>query len=710
LRTATRACTLPRRQPCRPDSARSTTLIPADDASPVGFIRFDFDRERTPAPDEVGFPGTLARLCARALGRARLFEAQREAREVLARSHPATRAAGERVQLALSAGVIVGTCGWDDANDRYTLDARFSECFGPDPSFGGAGVTLGQAIASGHPDDLAMRSGARIEHGNPTPARAIALGKPSADAGANPATARAASTHGPIGPEPAGPRERHGDGWRSDLRVAAMLHEGSDMNRIRLLRSRQAATMTVLLATLGAGACSRDDDPVVEPPPIVSPSPPQTPGTPDTPGPPVTPTLPARAAIDVGGIAPITTVGGLAYAADAHVTGGAASSTLAPVAGTPDDGLYQSERRGEFAYAIPLADGAYRVTLQLAERTPGVTGPGQRVFDVVVEAGEAGEQRIADLDVHAAVGPNAAHEVTRTVEVRGGVLNLATAARTGEPAIAAITAVPASEPPIATDLQQALRGEVLRRLAGSASITCTDAPGTIERFEVGDGFIVFGNRRHEAGAIDRVQLTATDGRSLDVVAEGPVASDRFQFAFTLGTEGRLESLTARLPDDQGVPLDRHCVPTGPAAWGVYDGDARSFVDGIDTPRPAYPGVVMDCRWQGAGPEWNGRMSVSYTAHLLKLEPVSPGGVGTASGAMWQDPALVATPPFHWSVSIDGESTTHYTRGDANLIGKLGRTNAIAIDRDRGLVSAGIASMPVVINCLAPSTPESAVTR
>lgn len=52
-----------------------------------------------------------------------------------------------------------------------------------------------------------------------------------------------------------------------------------------------------------------------------------------------------------------------------------------------DTGLYTSERWGHFSYAVPVADGRYRVTLRFCEghygrRNSGRGGVGSRVFDV----------------------------------------------------------------------------------------------------------------------------------------------------------------------------------------------------------------------------------------------------------------------------------------------------------------------------------------
>jgi hypothetical protein len=83
---------------------------------------------------------------------------------------------------------------------------------------------------------------------------------------------------------------------------------------------------------------------------------------------------------------------GREWDADSHFLGGnalvrttnpARESNLVP----PDMDLYASERWGHFSYAVPVADGRYKVTLKFCEghyghRNTGVGGLGSRVFDV----------------------------------------------------------------------------------------------------------------------------------------------------------------------------------------------------------------------------------------------------------------------------------------------------------------------------------------
>jgi hypothetical protein len=101
----------------------------------------------------------------------------------------------------------------------------------------------------------------------------------------------------------------------------------------------------------------------------------------------------------------------------------------------PDLALYGSERWGHFSYALPVADGRYRVTLKFCEghygqRNTGVGGVGSRMFDVYCngvallrdfdvfkEAG--GEGRTLDK-VFAGIRPTAQGKIVLTfVPVRG---------------------------------------------------------------------------------------------------------------------------------------------------------------------------------------------------------------------------------------------------------------------------------------------------
>jgi len=85
-----------------------------------------------------------------------LAREQRAASEAaLRKSEAAARENGERVQLALAAGAIIGTWFWDLPSDRFTVDEAFARAFGLDPAIGREGLSLAQVVATVHPDDQA---------------------------------------------------------------------------------------------------------------------------------------------------------------------------------------------------------------------------------------------------------------------------------------------------------------------------------------------------------------------------------------------------------------------------------------------------------------------------------------------------------------------------------------------------------------------------
>ena len=81
---------------------------------------------------------------------------------------------------------------------------------------------------------------------------------------------------------------------------------------------------------------------------------------------------------------------GQQWRADTYFLGGNAlvrTTNPARESTSPEDELYASERWGHFSYAVPVADGRYRVKLKFCEghygrRNTGVGGLGSRVFDV----------------------------------------------------------------------------------------------------------------------------------------------------------------------------------------------------------------------------------------------------------------------------------------------------------------------------------------
>jgi PAS domain S-box-containing protein len=116
---------------------------------------------RQPVRGEVPFAGTFGRriydyILVPVIGAAGDVEAVTgttrdvtEAREFEA----SLKLHAERVQLALTAGAIIGTWTWDLQADRFTVDEAFARAFGLDPALGLVGISLEQVIATVHPDD-----------------------------------------------------------------------------------------------------------------------------------------------------------------------------------------------------------------------------------------------------------------------------------------------------------------------------------------------------------------------------------------------------------------------------------------------------------------------------------------------------------------------------------------------------------------------------
>jgi len=105
----------------------------------------------------------------------------------------------------------------------------------------------------------------------------------------------------------------------------------------------------------------------------------------------------------------VTDSKGHVWEADNYYSGGQTSNHFKVVTGTPDADLFGNERYGHFSYAIPVAPGAYTVTMYFAETywgkgNQGGGGPGMRVFDIYCN----GSALVRDLDILKETSPNQA--------------------------------------------------------------------------------------------------------------------------------------------------------------------------------------------------------------------------------------------------------------------------------------------------------------
>ncbi|KKM08325.1 hypothetical protein LCGC14_1725020, partial [marine sediment metagenome] len=84
----------------------------------------------------------------------REIEVRRKAESDLIQIKSDLELAQERVELALSAGAIIGTWIWEVPTDTLTADERFARIFGLSPDRCRAGISIAEATSSVHPDDL----------------------------------------------------------------------------------------------------------------------------------------------------------------------------------------------------------------------------------------------------------------------------------------------------------------------------------------------------------------------------------------------------------------------------------------------------------------------------------------------------------------------------------------------------------------------------
>ncbi|MFT3964692.1 MAG: PAS domain S-box protein, partial [Sphingobium sp.] len=145
-------------------------IVPEDQAKPSdaskrasGAMEMDVEyRIRRPSDGAIRIVSRRAELerdsagePVRLLGVVQDVTEQRAVQRAAEESEARARANGERVQLALAAGAIIGTWVWDVHADRFTIDEQFATSFGIDPSLGREGLSLDQVIETVHPEDKA---------------------------------------------------------------------------------------------------------------------------------------------------------------------------------------------------------------------------------------------------------------------------------------------------------------------------------------------------------------------------------------------------------------------------------------------------------------------------------------------------------------------------------------------------------------------------
>jgi endoglucanase len=147
--------------------------------------------------------------------------------------------------------------------------------------------------------------------------------------------------------------------------------------------------------------------------------------------------------IKAGGTAPFKDSSGNTWLPDQGFDGGdTVERPDAPITGTKDPGLYQSEHYSMSSFSAKVPNGKYIAKLHFCETFDGISGKGDRVFSVNVQNGQ---KMIKDLDVFAkAGGANKPYVETVPVEVTNGTFKLDFISNVENPQINAIELTPAS--------------------------------------------------------------------------------------------------------------------------------------------------------------------------------------------------------------------------------------------------------------------------
>lgn len=153
--------------------------------------------------------------------------------------------------------------------------------------------------------------------------------------------------------------------------------------------------------------------------------------------------LSAQIRINCGGPA-YTDSTGKVWAADSGFVGGSVFPTSSPIAGTPDQALYQTERYGTSAYTFTVPNGAYTVNFKFDEIFH--TSAGVRLFDVLIN----GVKVLANFDIFAEAGKFKALDKSFPVTVTTGKLVITATPVKDQPKFSAIEIVPAVAAPTPT--------------------------------------------------------------------------------------------------------------------------------------------------------------------------------------------------------------------------------------------------------------------
>jgi hypothetical protein len=145
--------------------------------------------------------------------------------------------------------------------------------------------------------------------------------------------------------------------------------------------------------------------------------------------------------IKAGATIPFKDSSGNVWLADQGFDGGdTVERPDAPITGTKDPGLYQSEHYSMSSFSCKIPNGKYTAKLHFCETFEGIGGKGERVFSYNVQGRE-----FKDFDVFdKSGGANHAYVETVPVEVTNGIFKIDFTSNVENPQINAIEITPQS--------------------------------------------------------------------------------------------------------------------------------------------------------------------------------------------------------------------------------------------------------------------------
>lgn len=277
------------------------------------------------------------------------------------------------------------------------------------------------------------------------------------------------------------------------------------------------------------------------------------------------------------------------------------------IAGTDEDELYAANAFGVTGYrlAVPRR-GAYDVRLLMAEDFYGAKG--KRVFDVEAEGAPVAQQ----VDIVAAAGKAAAHDVTFRVHVDDGALDLRFVAHQDLPLISAIEVIEAP-------------AETFAWRMSARGIPITDTQGRVWQ-RMGTNF---GTSRRVTDLLGR-DVTGTDDD--DLFRLGGVA-----------TRGMLVPVPAKA--DYRVRLlmaDGEWAEPGRRVFDVT-AEGRRVASGVDIVAAVGQGAAHEVSFPVRVED--GMLTIQFTAHagLTLVSAIEVTSTDPAARAELGDPALIPLP-------------------------------------------------------------------